>query len=140
MAKRCPVVRFNQAMQQKPVSQGIGSIGAAKDSGLFEFAIELVNKTPADPRTLIRAARDYATKHPAFALAAGMAGLRYIIEGYGYDITSVDVLEACSALMQAADAANIGAATVNADVRALIAANLNGDDFVQKVLARQWAQ
>ena len=36
---------------------------AAKDSGLFELAIELANKSPADPRTLIRAARDFAVKH-----------------------------------------------------------------------------
>jgi hypothetical protein len=33
---------------------------AAKDVGLFDVAIELVNKSPTDPRTLIRASRDFA--------------------------------------------------------------------------------
>jgi hypothetical protein len=64
---------------------------AAKDSGLFELAIELANKSPSDPRTLIRAARDYVQKLPEFALAAGMTALRGIANGWGYDITGVDV-------------------------------------------------
>ena len=113
---------------------------AAKDSGLFELAIELVNTSPTDPRTLIRAARDYAVKQPAFALAAGMAGLRYIIRGHGYDITSVDVLDAYSAIVQAASAAGFEEAAMKADVRALIATNPNGGDFVLRVLARQLAE
>jgi hypothetical protein len=89
--------------------------------------------------TVAKPSASYATKQPAFARAAGMAGLRCTIEGYGYgyDITSVDVLDASSALMHAADAANIDAATMKADVHALIAANPQGGDFVQKVLARQ---
>ena len=80
--------------------------------------------------TVAKPSASYAKKQPAFARAAGMTGLRCIIEGYGYDITSVDVLDACSALMHAADAANIGAATVKAGIHALIAANPQGGDFV----------
>jgi hypothetical protein len=87
--------------------------------------------------TVAKPSASYATKQPAFARAAGMTGLRCIIEGYGYDITSVDVLDACSALMHAADAANIDAATVKAGIHALVAANPQGGDFVQKILARQ---
>ena len=49
---------------------------AAKDSGLFDLAIELANRSPSDPRTLIRAARDFAAERPEFALAAGMTALR----------------------------------------------------------------
>lgn len=51
---------------------------AAKDAGFFELAIELENRRPSDPRTLIRAARDFAAERPAFALAAGMTALRGI--------------------------------------------------------------
>jgi hypothetical protein len=54
---------------------------AAKDAGLFELAIELANRSPSDPRTLTRAARDYAVKQPEFALAAGMTALRGIAAG-----------------------------------------------------------
>jgi len=113
---------------------------AAKDSGLFELAIELANRSPTDPRTLIRAARDYAVERPAFAISAGMTGLRYIIRGYGYDITGGDVTDAYSAVMQAADAAGVQEAAVKADVRALIAGSRTGGEFVGKILARHLAE
>ncbi len=113
---------------------------AAKDAGLFELAIELVNRNPRDPRTLIRAARDYALEQPVFAVAAGMAGLRYIATGYGYDITSVDVMDAYSAIMQAAGAAGIQEAVVNAEVRTLISNRQHGSEFVKKVLEQRLAK
>lgn len=43
---------------------------------------------------LIRAARDFAVEQPGFALAAGMTGLRGVPNGYGFDITDVDILDA----------------------------------------------
>ena len=55
---------------------------AAKDAGFFELAIELANRSPSDPRTLIRAARDFAVERPEFALAAGMTALRGIANGW----------------------------------------------------------
>ena len=75
---------------------------AAKDAGLFNAAIELGMRSPTDPRTLTRAARDYAEKQPAFALAAGLAALRWISIGHGYEITGADVLDAYAAVTQAA--------------------------------------
>jgi hypothetical protein len=56
---------------------------AAKDAGFFKLAIELANRSPSDPRTLTRAARDYAVKQPEFALAAGMTALRGIASEWG---------------------------------------------------------
>lgn len=94
---------------------------AAKDAGLFELAIELANRSPSDPRTLIRAARDFAVERPEFALAAGMTGLRGIANGWGYDITGIDVLDAYAAVLTAAGAAGVDETVVKADVRALIA-------------------
>jgi len=70
---------------------------AAKDASLFDVAIELGTRSPTDPRTLTRAARDYAEKQPAFALAAGLAALRWISLGHGYEITGTDVLDTYSA-------------------------------------------
>jgi hypothetical protein len=113
---------------------------AAKDAGLFELAIELANRSPADPRTLIRAARDHAVERPKFALAAGMAALRGIASGWGYDITGIDVLDAYAAVIAAAGAAGVDAMVVNADVRALIAASRAGGEFVGRVLGRQLAE
>ena len=109
---------------------------AAKDAGFFEMAIELANRSPSDPRTLIRAARDFAVERPEFALAAGMTALRGIAKGWGYDITGIDVLDAYAAVMAAACAAGVDESVVKADVRAIIAAS-HGGDFVGRVLAQQ---
>jgi len=112
---------------------------AAKDAGFFELAIELANQSPSDPRTLARAARDYAVKRPEFALAAGLTTIRGIANGWGYDITGVDVLDAYAAMMAAVNAGGVDEDAVKADVRALIAASRNGGEFVGKVLGHQLA-
>jgi hypothetical protein len=112
---------------------------AAKDSGLFDLAIELANRSPSDPRTLTRAARDYAVERPEFALAAGITALRGIANGWGYDITGVDVLDAYAAVMAAAGAAGVAEAVVKADVRELIATNRGGGEFVGRMLSSQLA-
>lgn len=62
---------------------------AAKHASLFDYAIELANQSPGDPRTLIRATKDYAQMRPGFAVAAGLIALRDIAGGYGYEITCV---------------------------------------------------
>lgn len=107
---------------------------AAKDAGLFELAIELVVHNPADPRTLTRAARDYAQKKPDFALAAGFAALHWISRGYGYEITGGDVLDAYKPIVEAASAAGIAEEKVNAQVRVICAAP--GGEFLQTILGR----
>ena len=58
---------------------------AAKDARLFDEAVALANRTPCNPRTLTRAARDFAEKNPAFAVEAGFAALRWLVQGYGYE-------------------------------------------------------
>jgi hypothetical protein len=110
---------------------------AAKDAGFFDLAIELANQSPADPRTLIRAARDYAVERPQFALAAGLTALKGIASGWGYDITGLDVLDAYAAVMAAAGAAGMDETVVNADVRALISASRSGGEFIRQVLSLQ---
>ncbi len=107
---------------------------AAKDAGLFDVAIELVTRSPTDPRTLTRAARDYAEKQPDFALAAGLAALRWISLGHGYEITGGDVLDAHAAVMHAASKAGIATEGVNAQIREMCAAP--GGRFLQTILAR----
>ena len=107
---------------------------ATKDAGLFDLALEFASISPADPRTLIRAARDFAVKRPPFALAAGMLGIEYIVRGYGYDITSADVLNAYSALMLAAESSGVDDATAKAAIRALLATRSGGAEFIEKVL------
>jgi len=112
---------------------------AAKDAGFFDLAIELANRSPTDPKTLIRAARDFAVKRPDFAMASGMTALHGIMRGYGYDITGVDVLDAYAAVLEAANTAGVDEATIKADMQFLISGNRTGGEFVQRVLARHLA-
>ena len=109
---------------------------AAKDAGLFDVAIELATRSPTDPRTLTRAARDYAEKQPAFALAAGLAALRWISLGRGYEITGTDVLDAYSAVTQAAVNAVVPTQQVNEQIRDMIASTQPGNSLMKTILSR----
>ena len=75
---------------------------AEASRGLNDNPIALAHRTPCDPRTLTRAARDFACTQPRFAVEAGLAALRWIAAGHGYEITGVDVLAACSSTLAAA--------------------------------------
>ena len=109
---------------------------AAKDAKLFDEASALANRTPCSPQTLTRAARDFEAKNPTFALEAGMAALRWLVEGYGYDITSVDVLGAYTHTMKAAENAGCAEQTQKR-IHELVARESFGERFVTKVLGRQ---
>ena len=106
---------------------------AAKSAGLYREAIDLANRTPCDPKTLIRAARDMRHEEPRFALEAGLAALRWLIAGYGYEITSRDVHEAYDFSMEAAHNAGCRGETL-ARIRALVENDVSGDRFVAKIL------
>lgn len=112
---------------------------AAKDAGLFDVAIELATRSPTDPRTLTRAARDYAEKQPAFALASGLAALRWISLGHGYEITGTDVLDAYSAVTQAAVNAVVPTQQVNEQIRDMIASTQPGNSLMKTILVRHLA-
>lgn len=110
---------------------------AAKDAGLFDVAIELATRSPTDPRTLTRAARDFAVKRPEFAIAAGLAALHWMARGHGYDLTGLDVHAAYDAVMQAALGAGIEDQQVKAQVRQMIDVQPSAVNFVQKILQVQ---
>lgn len=110
---------------------------AAKDAGLYEQAIALVNQTPADPRTLTRAARDFANTQPTFALHSGLAALRWMAAGHGYEITSSDVMDAWLATSQAARLAGMNDQAINAQVRSLITEDNSHSKFMRGILMPQ---
>ncbi len=108
---------------------------AAKDAGLYEEALDLASQTPCDPKTLTRAARDFATKEPAFALGAGFLALEWLIEGYGYEVTGADVWAAYSSTLAAAE--HLGSsAEAKKRIREMVAAERAGG-FVSQVLGRE---
>jgi hypothetical protein len=112
---------------------------AAKEAGLFAEAIELVGNSPTDPRVLIRAAKEYGVSQPAFALASGMAALRWIAKGQGYEITSADVMDAYEALLQAAPQAGITSKQLALQLQQLLAEPAPYADFLHKFLAHRLA-
>ena len=111
---------------------------AAKDAGLLDAAIALARRTPTDPRTLARAARDHVTTAPAFAIEAGLVALDWIAQGYGYELTSADVWAAYAPAKEAADRLGVGG-EFRARLRSIIASYTRGEALVGHVLRGQLA-
>jgi len=108
---------------------------AAKDAGLFQEALMLAERTPCDPRTLTRAARDHVDGEPAFALGAGLLALHWLVQGYGYEITGVDVWSAYSSTMKAAE--RIGMTAQVREKISTMVASAGGASFVARILVRE---
>ena len=110
ITKKYPHVPPEQVLQDliagTPGAEGKW-FAAAKEAGMFELAAELAHTSPTDPRTLTRAARDFATEQPQFALNAALSALRWIARGHGYEITDADILDAAHALQQACTQAGL---------------------------------
>jgi hypothetical protein len=76
----------------------------AKTLKRFELAMQVAWKSPCDPKTLIRAARDNIAKSPSFAAEVALAALHWICQGRGYELTSLDVQMAYRLAHEAGDA------------------------------------
>ncbi|MBU0946632.1 MAG: hypothetical protein KJ804_11700 [Proteobacteria bacterium] len=106
---------------------------AAKSAGLLREAVNLANRSPCDPKTLTRASREMKDKDPYFALEAGIAALRWLIAGYGYDITGQDVLDPYRFALEAA--INIGCLQDTQDrIREMVSADKSNDQFASKII------
>lgn len=94
---------------------------AAKEAGLFSLAAELANTSPTDPRTLTRAARDFASDQPQFAINAALSALRWIARDHGYEITGADILDTVNALQQACTQAGMNQQNLSALLAPILA-------------------
>lgn len=112
---------------------------AAKDAGLHDEALELARRSPCDPKTLARAARDFAEQQPAFAMGAGLLALQWAAQGYGYEITGGDVWGAYRSALAAAERIGM-AAEAKAFVRRLLAAGGAGATFMAGIIGREVGQ
>ena len=105
VAKRYPMMDKSQILADliatTPGEEGKW-FATAKDLGFYELALELAQRSPCDPQTLTRAARDYFDTEPEFALGAAMASLRWLCDGWGYEITELYVLNARDRALDAA--------------------------------------
>jgi hypothetical protein len=132
---RLPAAILADLVRHTPGEEGKW-FAAAKDARLFDEAIALANATPCDPKTLTRAARDFAQTNPAFAVEAGVAALRWLVQGYGYEVTTVDVRAAYSHTLTAA--ANAGVSDVNGTrIRALFDSPAARGGFVASVIGKE---
>lgn len=104
----------------------------AKELGLYDEALALASTSPCDPKTLVRAARDFEADRPEFALGAGLTALRWLVMGYGYEITGADVWMAYLKAMAAAERCG-KTAIVRERVRELVASESQGG-FVARIL------
>jgi hypothetical protein len=84
---------------------------AAKNAGFLDLALEFANTGRTDPRTLIRASGDLLKKDSGFCLQVGRLAIQRILEGHGYELTIVDVIDAYQHLMAAADQLGVTAET-----------------------------
>lgn len=121
-------------MQTTPGDEGVW-FAAAKDAGLYDQALELASRSPCDPKTLARAARDFAEEQPNFAIGAGVLSLHWVVMDDGFEVAGADVLGAYRAAMAAAERLGI-AVEVKARIRQLVAAEHDGG-FVKQVLGRE---
>jgi hypothetical protein len=75
---------------------------AAKTAGFLDLALQFANQGRTDPRTLSRASRDLLRKDARFSLQVGRLAVQRILEGYGYELTGIDVIDAYNHFMAAA--------------------------------------
>jgi hypothetical protein len=66
-----------------------------------------------------------------------MAALHWLVEGYGYEVTGLDVLNAYAHIMKAAENAGCAEQTQKR-IRDLVARESFGERFVTAVLGRQF--
>jgi hypothetical protein len=126
---------LNDLVQTTPGDEGKW-FAAAKEEGLYDEALELASASPCDPRTLTRAARELATQRPDFAIGAGLLALRWLANGFGYEVTGADVWAAYSSTITAAEQKG-NVAEVRAGIRQIISAEGPGG-FVRRVLGREF--
>lgn len=74
---------------------------SARQSGYLDIALDCAISGQVDPKTLIRAAKATAEKQPEFAEAIAMRAIELIVQGFGWEITSLDLKTAFDSLIVA---------------------------------------
>ena len=109
---------------------------AAKDAGHLDLALRFAKTGRTDPKTLSRASRDFAAKDPVFALRIGRLAVDRILEGYGYEITALDLAGAAEHFLGAAERLGV-AADARADLGRMLAAHPEAPSFYRAAIIRR---
>ena len=105
----------------------------AKSLGMLSLALKLARQSPCDPKTLNRAARDYLDKEPEFAMGVAIASLHWLAQGWGYEVTNIDVYSAHDYAMKASEKLGLEH-QVKRDILKIIDADKSPGKFVKGVL------
>ena len=137
VAKRYPMISSEDILadliKTTPGEEGKW-FATAKELKLYELALQLADQNPCEPKTLIRTARDFLESEPAFSLGAAIAALRWLNEGWGYEVTGMDVVEAYDLALAAAERSQID--NVSDQIRALLDRTYgDGNTFVRQFLS-----
>ena len=143
LAKAYPVVPRERLLADL-VAEAPGEEGkwfaTAKELALYDLAIDLANRSPCDPKTLIRAARDFGEAEPLFALKCALTALRWLCAGHGYDLVGNEVYAAFDHALRAADGVGERAAALTSMATLLApergSRNWSGDALQRLVATR----
>ena len=75
---------------------------SANQEEFLDIARDCAFSGRVDPKTLTRAARDRADSDPKYAAEIALRAIDLLLQGYGYETTTLDVKEAFEYLMRAA--------------------------------------
>jgi hypothetical protein len=109
---------------------------AAKDAGFLDLALEFAQTGRPDPRTLSRASRDLIEKDAKFCLRIGRIAIQRMVEGYGYELTGTDLIDAYGHFLRAAEKLGVAHDARNDVLSMAINAKQSGTHF-SDVLIRQ---
>ncbi|MDP2739276.1 MAG: hypothetical protein Q8O82_11415 [Pseudorhodobacter sp.] len=103
LVKRYPDLDARKILEDLIETQGTKGkwFAAAKTAKYLDIAVDCAAHPDAAPATLIRAARDFAIKEPAFAAQVGLLAIAHLLAGRGYEPSPLDIDEAVSHVMAA---------------------------------------
>jgi len=81
----------------------VGGLPPQEDAGFLNLALHFAQTGSTDPRTLSRASRDLVDDDAKISLQVGRMAVRRMLDGDGYDVTGIDVIDAYHHLVNAAE-------------------------------------
>ena len=83
-----------------------------------------------------RASRDFLEEDAEFSLQVGRMAIQQILEGHGYDLTSLDFIEACNHFLKAGEKLRLVNAARGDTYSMATSAEQNGSPFASILLRR----
>ncbi len=109
----------------------------ARHLRFFQLALELAKQTPCDPKTLHRAAADHLAQDPAYAGELARAALKWLIAGFGVEISAEDVYASYDLAKKAlarSDRGVAGVVLLNRELKGLCDAPTQAASWVRSLL------